>query len=172
MYCIVNFCFCIIIVGIFSAKIIGTSEVKSDVRCIKWASFSFSWFSTVLLMKIVGSLYESITAHTHQTIYLLLLYLITLLVSHYMASNYSLRNEKQIGKEVEGSGRGLSEGSIPAFSRTHWGKLWEYWGRIAGLRAEIQTRASKNKKQVCQLIGRNVRRLATYSLTCHVIIFT
>jgi hypothetical protein len=49
---------------------------------------------------------------------------------------------------MEGSGRCLIQGIIPAFALGDWGRSREPW-QVVGLRAEILTRDISNKKQVC-----------------------
>jgi hypothetical protein len=50
---------------------------------------------------------------------------------------------------MEGSGRDLTEGTIPEFAWRNWVKPWKQFVRIAGLRAEILTRDLQNTKQEC-----------------------
>jgi hypothetical protein len=49
---------------------------------------------------------------------------------------------------MEGIGRGLIKGTIPAFAWRDWGKARKTLNR-AGLRANILTRDLSNKKRVC-----------------------
>jgi hypothetical protein len=52
-----------------------------------------------------------------------------------------------IGKDMEGSGRGLIWGTIVAFAWRDWGKPSKTSVRIAGLRADIWIRDLQNMKQ-------------------------
>jgi hypothetical protein len=64
----------------------------------------------------------------------------------YIASNEKTINKWWIGKDVEGSGRGITEGIIPAFTRRDWEKTSNASVRIADLRTEIWTRDFQNMK--------------------------
>jgi hypothetical protein len=55
------------------------------------------------------------------------------------------------GKHVEGSNRGLTSWTKPAFTSRNWGKPRSTSDRTAGLQAAIWTRAHPNMKQECYL---------------------
>jgi hypothetical protein len=53
-------------------------------------------------------------------------------VAHYIASNDKMTNEYWIGKDFEGSDRGLNWGTIPAFA-------WRVWGKPRNISADIRS---------------------------------
>jgi hypothetical protein len=63
--------------------------------------------------------------------------------------NEGMIGEWRIVQYVEGSGRGLISGAIPAFSWREWGKPLKTRIRTAGLRDEVWTRDLPSMKQQC-----------------------
>jgi hypothetical protein len=56
-------------------------------------------------------------------------------------------SEQWIGKDVEGSGRGLMQGIIPAIALNGWEKPRKPAVMVAGLQADIWTQDLPNTKQ-------------------------
>jgi hypothetical protein len=67
----------------------------------------------------------------------------------YIVSNEGMISEWWIGKDVEGSGRGLILREYPRISLEGLRKLQKPSVRIAGIRAKIWTRELPNTKQDC-----------------------
>jgi hypothetical protein len=65
------------------------------------------------------------------------------------SSDNRMIHEYWIGMDMKGSGRGLNQGTIPAFFWKDWWKPRKTSVRLDGYRTEISTQDLPNTKQEC-----------------------
>jgi hypothetical protein len=107
-----------------------------------WTKVFLRKFSRTVYPLHVGC--QSCSNHLFYCIYLFIIGLFNDAVHSpdYTASNESIISESWIGKDVEGSGRGLMWGTIPEFTWKDWKNIWNTWDRINGISTRLEPRDS------------------------------
>jgi hypothetical protein len=75
-------------------------------------------------------------------------------------SDGRITNKRRIGSDVEGSGRGLFQGTIPASGKTRLRKATTIGVKIRGFLAETGTRHLQNTKQKTYRLSQLARFLS------------